>query len=42
MTLVEDPVEAVEAAEAVVTDVWTSMGQEAERDQRLADLAPYQ
>jgi ornithine carbamoyltransferase len=26
----------------VVTDVWTSMGQEAEREQRLADLAPYQ
>jgi ornithine carbamoyltransferase len=42
VTVVEDPVEAVEGAEAVVTDVWTSMGQEAERDQRLADLAPYQ
>ncbi len=40
--VVEDPLEAVAGAEAVVTDVWTSMGQEAERDQRLADLAPYQ
>jgi ornithine carbamoyltransferase len=40
--VVEDPLEAVTGAEAVVTDVWTSMGQEAERDQRLADLAPYQ
>ena len=35
-------VEAVEGADAVVTDVWTSMGQEAEREQRLTDLAPYQ
>ncbi len=40
--VIEDPLEAVAGAEAVVTDVWTSMGQEAERDQRLADLAPYQ
>ncbi len=40
--VVEDPLEAVAGAEAVVTDVWASMGQEAERDQRLADLAPYQ
>ncbi len=40
--VVEDPLEAVAGAEAVVTDVWTSMGQEAERDQRLTDLAPYQ
>jgi ornithine carbamoyltransferase len=42
VTVVEDPVEAVAGADAVVTDVWTSMGQEAEREQRLADLAPYQ
>ena len=42
VTVVEDPVEAVRGAEAVVTDVWTSMGQEAERDRRLTDLAPYQ
>ena len=40
--VVEDPLDAVAGAEAVVTDVWTSMGQEAELVQRLADLAPYQ
>jgi len=41
-TLTADPLEAVAGADAVVTDVWTSMGQEAERDRRLSDLAPYQ
>jgi ornithine carbamoyltransferase len=25
----------------VYTDVWTSMGQDADRDRRLRDLAPY-
>jgi len=39
--VVEDPLEAVAGAEAVVTDVWTSMGQEAEHDRRLRDLAPF-
>ncbi len=29
-------------ADIVYTDVWTSMGQEAERERRLTDLAPYQ
>jgi ornithine carbamoyltransferase len=33
--LVTDPYEAVRDADAVYTDVWTSMGQEAEREQRL-------
>ena len=33
---------AVEGADVVYTDVWTSMGQEAERDERTAALAPYQ
>jgi len=37
-----DPVAAVTGAAAVYTDVWTSMGQEAERESRLAALAPYQ
>lgn len=37
-----DPHEAVAGADAVVTDTWTSMGQEAERDRRLANLAGYQ
>jgi len=33
--LVADPRSAVRAADVVYTDVWTSMGQEAERDARL-------
>ncbi|MGZ4430616.1 MAG: ornithine carbamoyltransferase [Gaiellales bacterium] len=37
-----DPADAVRGADAVVTDVWTSMGQEADREQRLRDLGPYQ
>ena len=36
-----DPREAVRGAHAVYTDVWTSMGQEGERDRRLRDLEPY-
>jgi len=42
VVLTEHPVEAVRGADAVVTDVWTSMGQEAEREQRLATFAGYQ
>lgn len=37
-----DPLEAVAGADAVYTDVWVSMGDEAEADLRRADLAPYQ
>ena len=37
-----DPVAAVEDAAVVYTDVWTSMGQEKERDQRLQALRPFQ
>ena len=37
-----DPVAAVHGADAVYTDVWTSMGQEAEADTRLKTFAPYQ
>ena len=37
-----DPHEAVRGASAVYTDVWASMGQEAERAQRLQDFAAYQ
>lgn len=36
-----DPYEAVAGADLVYTDVWTSMGQEAEAAQRLAKLKPY-
>jgi ornithine carbamoyltransferase len=39
--VVRDPYEAVTGAHVLVTDVWTSMGQEAERDRRARDLAPY-
>lgn len=39
--IVEDPIEAVAGAHVLYTDVWTSMGQEDEREQRLRDLAPY-
>src|SRR4051794_40902375 len=39
---VDDPVAAVAQADAVYTDVWGSMGDEAEADRRRADLAPYQ
>lgn len=37
-----DPIEAVKSADVIYTDVWTSMGQEAEREQRLAEFARYQ
>jgi ornithine carbamoyltransferase len=37
-----DPVSAVRGADAVYTDVWTSMGQESEADSRLMTFAPYQ
>jgi ornithine carbamoyltransferase len=36
------PTHAVGAADVIYTDVWTSMGQEAERDQRLAKFSPFQ
>ncbi len=39
--LLEDPREAVAGADVLYTDVWTSMGQDAEREQRLRDLAGY-
>jgi ornithine carbamoyltransferase len=41
LTLVRDPREAADGADVLVTDIWVSLGQEAERDQRLRDLEPY-
>ena len=37
-----DDLSAVSGAAAVYTDVWTSMGQEAEREARRVEFAPYQ
>ncbi len=37
-----DPIEATRHADFVYTDVWTSMGQEAETTQRLKDFQGYQ
>lgn len=42
LTETEDPVEAVTAAHIVYTDTWTSMGQEAEAQERLRIFPPYQ
>jgi ornithine carbamoyltransferase len=39
--LVRDPRAAAEGADVLYTDVWTSMGQDEERERRLADLAGY-
>ena len=39
--IVRDPREAVAGAQAVYTDVWVSMGDEAERARRISDLAAY-
>ena len=39
--LTEDPRTAVAGADVLYTDVWTSMGQDAEREERLRDLAGY-
>jgi ornithine carbamoyltransferase len=38
----EDAKEALKKADIIYTDVWTSMGQEAERENRLSSFAPFQ
>lgn len=42
VTLERDPMRAVQGAHLVVTDVWASMGQESEQQERAAIFAPYQ
>src|SRR6185369_13967689 len=39
--VVRDPMEAAESADVVNTDVWTSMGQEAEQAQRVKAFAGF-
>ena len=39
--LASDPREAARGAHVLYTDVWVSMGQDADRDRRLRDLEPY-
>jgi ornithine carbamoyltransferase len=41
VTIERDPREAAAAADVLYTDVWTSMGQDEERERRLHDLAGY-
>jgi len=41
VNLVHDAREAARGAEVLYTDVWTSMGQDAERERRLRDLAGF-
>ena len=42
IALQRDPVEAVRNADVVYTDVWASMGQEAEQEERAEIFKPYQ
>jgi ornithine carbamoyltransferase len=41
VTLLNDPRDAARGAHALYTDVWVSMGQDADRARRLRDLEPY-
>lgn len=42
ITATHDPAEAVAGADVIYTDVWTSMGQEKETQERLKVFPPYQ
>ena len=42
LRLVRDPAEAADGVDVLVTDIWVSLGEEDERERRLADLGPYQ
>jgi ornithine carbamoyltransferase len=41
LEVTDDPQQAVKEADAIYTDTWVSMGQEAEKAQRLKDFAGY-
>ena len=42
LQVTNDPLEAAAGADAIYTDVWASMGQEAEKEARARIFAPYQ
>lgn len=42
LSFTHDPAEAVQRADVIYTDVWASMGKEAERGERLKVFQPYQ
>lgn len=42
LTITTDPVEAIKDADVVYTDTWVSMGQEAEKQERIKVFMPYQ
>jgi len=42
LMITSDPYEAVQGAEVIYTDTWTSMGQEEEKEKRVKDFAGYQ
>jgi ornithine carbamoyltransferase len=41
VTVMHDPVEAARGAHVLYTDVWTSMGQDDDRERRVRELTPY-
>ena len=42
LVITDDPIEAIKDADIVYTDTWVSMGQEAERAERIKIFMPYQ
>ena len=42
IVLTEDPLEAIKHADVVYSDTWISMGQEAEKEERIKIFMPYQ